>query len=135
MWQREHDGEATTSRSGTFFAEAIRVLILIVAEQVLGMAKRERPFKGRQFTSEVILWAVRWYLQFPISYRDLELMLRDRGVPVDHTTPSSARPERPHRPGAPRTSGNAAALSAPPRPVLATTKPRRGRKFALQERT
>ena len=50
------------------------------------MARRERPFKGRQFTSEVILWAVRWYLQFPISYRDLELMLRDRGVPVDHTT-------------------------------------------------
>jgi transposase-like protein len=50
------------------------------------MARRERPFKGRQFTSEVILWAVRWYLQFPISYRDLERMLRDRGVSVDHTT-------------------------------------------------
>jgi transposase, IS6 family len=34
----------------------------------------------------VILWAVRWYLMFPISYRDLELMLLDRGVEVDHTT-------------------------------------------------
>src|SRR3712207_9104673 len=43
-------------------------------------------FKGRQFTAEVILWAVRWYLMFPISYRDLELMLRDRGVEVAHTT-------------------------------------------------
>ena len=43
-------------------------------------------FKGRQFTAEVILWAVRWYLMFPISYRDLELMLLDRGVEVDHTT-------------------------------------------------
>jgi len=43
-------------------------------------------FKGRQFTGEVILWAVRWYLMFPISYRDLELMLLDRGVTVDHTT-------------------------------------------------
>jgi IS6 family transposase len=43
-------------------------------------------FKGRQFTGEVILWAVRWYLMFPISYRDLELMLLDRGVKVDHTT-------------------------------------------------
>jgi transposase-like protein len=32
-------------------------------------------FKGRQFAAEVILWAVRWYLMFPISYRDLELML------------------------------------------------------------
>ena len=43
-------------------------------------------FKGRQFTAEVILWAVRWYLMFPISYRDLELMLQDRKVEVDHTT-------------------------------------------------
>ena len=46
----------------------------------------EPVFKGRQFTAEVILWAVRWYLMFPISYRDLELMLLDRGVEVDHTT-------------------------------------------------
>ena len=43
-------------------------------------------FKGRQFTAEVILWAVRWYLMFPVSYRDLELMLIDRGIEVDHTT-------------------------------------------------
>ena len=45
-----------------------------------------QAFKGRQFTAEVVLWAVRWYLMFPISYRDLELMLLDRGVAVDHTT-------------------------------------------------
>ena len=58
------------------------------------MARRQRAaqvrpdqsFKGRQFTAEVILWAVRWYLMFPVSYRDLELMLADRGVNVDHTT-------------------------------------------------
>src|SRR6201989_1239902 len=48
--------------------------------------RQDQPFKGRQFTAEVILWAVRWYLMFPISYRDLELMLLDRGVEVDHTT-------------------------------------------------
>jgi transposase, IS6 family len=47
---------------------------------------KKNPFRGRQFTAEVILWAVRWYLQFPISYRDLERMLSDRGVQVDHTT-------------------------------------------------
>ena len=29
---------------------------------------------------------MRWYLMFPVSYRDLELMLLDRGVEVDHTT-------------------------------------------------
>ena len=33
-----------------------------------------QAFKGRQFAAEVILWAVRWYLMFPISYRDRELI-------------------------------------------------------------
>jgi transposase, IS6 family len=47
--------------------------------------RRNPAFKGRQFTAEVILRAVRWHLAFPISYRDLELMLLDRGVGVDHT--------------------------------------------------
>src|ERR1700722_13694704 len=42
--------------------------------------RQDRPFKGRQFTAEVILWAVRWYLMFPISYRDLELMLLDEAM-------------------------------------------------------
>jgi transposase, IS6 family len=51
-----------------------------------GAVTQDGSFKGRQFTAEVILWAVRWYLMFPISYRDLELMLADRGVEVDHTT-------------------------------------------------
>ncbi len=41
--------------------------------------------KGRQFTVEFILWAVRWYLRFPISYRDIECMFADREVSVNHT--------------------------------------------------
>jgi len=49
-------------------------------------AGEDGAFKGRHFTSEVILWALRWYLAFPISYRDLASMLSDRGVAVDHTT-------------------------------------------------
>jgi hypothetical protein len=52
----------------------------------MGAVKHGGSFKGRQFIAEVILWAVRWYLMFPISYRDLELMLADRGVEVDHTS-------------------------------------------------
>ena len=44
------------------------------------------PCAGFRFPAEVILWAVRWYLRFPASYRDLELMLADRGVAVDHAT-------------------------------------------------
>src|SRR3954466_3895057 len=56
------------------------------ADGSAGGMTRGKAFKGRQFTAEVILWAVRWYLMFPISYRDLELMVQDRGVAVDHTT-------------------------------------------------
>src|SRR5919112_958064 len=43
-------------------------------------------FKWRHFAGEVILWAVRWYCRYGISYRELEEMLRERGVAVDHTT-------------------------------------------------
>ena len=52
-------------------------------------AGQDGVFKGRHFTSEVILWALRWYLAFPISYRDLAAMLSDRGVTVS-TPPCSA---------------------------------------------
>ena len=47
---------------------------------------RDRLFRGFRFPPDVILWAVRWYLQFAVSFRDLELMLADRGVEVDHVT-------------------------------------------------
>ena len=46
---------------------------------------QDGSFKGGHFTSEVILWALRWHLAFPISYRDLAAMLADRDVLVDHT--------------------------------------------------
>ena len=49
-------------------------------------ADQDGSFKGRHFASEVILWALRWYLAFPISYRDLASKFSDRGVSVDHTT-------------------------------------------------
>src|SRR3546814_13550458 len=42
--------------------------------------------KWRHFQGDVILWAVRWYCRYPISYRDLEEMLAERGISVDHTT-------------------------------------------------
>ena len=43
-------------------------------------------FIWRHFRGEVILWAVRWYCKYGISYRNLEEMLEERGVDVDHTT-------------------------------------------------
>ena len=45
-----------------------------------------RDFKWRHFRGEIILWAVRWYCRYGVSYRDLEEMLAERGVTVDHTT-------------------------------------------------
>ena len=52
----------------------------------VGEIRARQSFKGHQFAAEVILWAVRWYLMFPMGYRDLELMLGDRGVEIAHTT-------------------------------------------------
>jgi transposase-like protein len=45
-----------------------------------------RNFKGSQFERDIILWAVRWYVAYPISYRQLEEMMGERGVAVDHST-------------------------------------------------
>ena len=44
------------------------------------------PFKWRHFESELILLCVRWYLRYALSYRDLEEMMAERGLSVDHTT-------------------------------------------------
>jgi transposase, IS6 family len=43
-------------------------------------------FKWRQFEPEVILLAVGWYLRFSLSYRDVEELLAERGIAVDHVT-------------------------------------------------
>ena len=42
-------------------------------------------FKGSHFEREIILWGVRWYVAYPISYRQLEEMMEERGVAVDHS--------------------------------------------------
>jgi IS6 family transposase len=43
-------------------------------------------FKGRHFEKAVILQAVRWYLSYALSYRDVEELLAERGMDVDHST-------------------------------------------------
>ena len=43
-------------------------------------------FKGFRFPPEVIVLAVRWYLRFGLSYRDVEELLAERGIEVDHVT-------------------------------------------------
>ncbi len=55
--------------------------------------RRSRPpvqapsaFAGFRFPPEVILLAVRWYLRYGLSYRDVEELLAERGIDVDHVT-------------------------------------------------
>ncbi|MCK9904799.1 transposase [Parafrankia colletiae] len=67
-------------------------------------------FAGFRFPPEAIVLAVRWYLRFALSYRDVEELLAERGLEVDHVTvyrwvqrftpllADAARPCR-HRPG------------------------------------
>jgi transposase-like protein len=43
-------------------------------------------FAGFRFPSDVIVVAVRWYLRYNLSYRDVEELLVERGVEVDHVT-------------------------------------------------
>ncbi len=65
-------------------------------------------FAGFRFPREVIVLAVRWYLRYGLSYRDVEELLAERGVEVDHVTihrwvrrftpdPRRCRPLRPAR--------------------------------------
>lgn len=44
------------------------------------------PFKWRHFLPEIILLCVRWYLRYPLSYRNLKEMMAERGLSVSHTT-------------------------------------------------
>ena len=57
------------------------------------VATHQRPmmppgsaFAGFRFPPEVIVVAVRWYLRYGLSYRDVEELLAERGVQVDHVT-------------------------------------------------
>ena len=52
------------------------------------VTKAIRPaiFKWRHTEPELILCAVRWYLRYSLSFRDVEELLSERGLEVDHTT-------------------------------------------------
>jgi putative transposase len=42
--------------------------------------------KGAHFPQDIILMGVRWYLAYPLSYRHVEELLEEGGVPIDHAT-------------------------------------------------
>ena len=49
------------------------------------MASKER-FHGGHFPKCIVLQAVFWYLRYSLSYRDIEELIKERGVEVDHAT-------------------------------------------------
>src|ERR687892_147733 len=50
--------------------------------------RRNRPaeFRGRHFEAEIIVLCVRWYLRYPLSFRQLEEIMAERNLSVDHVT-------------------------------------------------
>lgn len=60
------------------------MILNAIAEKLKRQSKDD--FKGRHLEAWVIVQAVTWYLRYPLSYRDLEEMFRERGFEVDHST-------------------------------------------------
>jgi transposase-like protein len=90
---RQLDNEwicATRQQIGMTFAVGLVALLQSLRRLAMeGSSERGRAvsdFKGRHFGGEIVLWAVRWYCRYGISYRDLEQMMAERGVSVDHST-------------------------------------------------
>ena len=60
------------------------MILSAIAEKLKRRSKDD--FKGRHFEAPLILQAVCWYLRYPLSYRDIEELFLERGLPVDHST-------------------------------------------------
>jgi len=73
---------------------AVAFAVTASSSETAGMrVRRPRPapiarsaFAGFRFPPDVIVLAVRWYLRFGLSHRDVEELLTERGVEVDHVT-------------------------------------------------
>jgi IS6 family transposase len=59
---------------------------MILSAMAAKLRRRSKDdFKGRHFEAVLILQAVSWYLRYPLSYRDIEELFRERGLEVDHS--------------------------------------------------
>jgi transposase, IS6 family len=45
----------------------------------------ENAFKWKHFVGEIILQTVRWYLRYPLNYKNLKEIMAERRIKVDHT--------------------------------------------------
>ena len=59
------------------------------SEEIVKKANRPAIFKWRQTAPELILCAVRWYLRYSLSLRDVEGLFDERGLEADRTTISA----------------------------------------------
>ena len=64
--------------------ERLFMFLNAIAEKLKRQSKDD--FKGRQFEAWRIIQALSWYLRYPLSYRDLEEMFKERGFEVDHSS-------------------------------------------------
>ena len=54
------------------------MILSAIADKLKRRSKDD--FKGRHFEASLILQAVSWYLRYPLSYRDIEELFRERGL-------------------------------------------------------
>jgi hypothetical protein len=79
----DHRRAGTPRRPRTDSGRRVRVLD---EQQEAGVERRASAPAGYRFPREVIALAVRWYLRYGLSYRDVEELLAERGIEVDHVT-------------------------------------------------
>ena len=60
------------------------MILSAIAEKLKRRSKDD--FKDRHVEAALILQAISWYLRYPLSYRDIEELFLERGLPVDHST-------------------------------------------------
>jgi hypothetical protein len=74
------------SQEGSVANSAARSVWRTFAGNDFGGERVMIEFKGSHIERDVILWAVRWYVAYPISYRQIEEMMEEYGIDVDHAT-------------------------------------------------
>ncbi|TFZ55380.1 DDE domain-containing protein [Methylorubrum sp. Q1] len=58
---------------------------MILSAMAAKLKRRAKgDFKGRHYEAALIVQAVSWYLRYPLSYRDIEVLFLERGVESDH---------------------------------------------------
>jgi transposase, IS6 family len=80
-----------STSAGRNWSQALNFDLLQIYRCWSGSLKRMRKnrsalVRGRHFEDEIIILCLRWYLRYSLSYRDLEEMMAERGLSLDHST-------------------------------------------------